>query len=606
MIYLRPVILAAALGASILTTGPVAAQQGPFHIPDTLRVEVGSRASPEMPVRTRSVEVISRERLALLPVRTVAEALRWSVGVELLARSPAQADVSIRGAGFEQVLVLVDGVPMSDPQTGHFDLNLTVPLEQVERIEVLRGPASAIYGADAVGGVVNVVTRTGSKDWQARVEAGSASSASAALTGAYGGKGARVYAGTSHDRSDGHRAGIDHQTTQGHARFSLPALGGRMYANVGLARRAFGAQDFYGPFPAFEETQTRVASAGWSAAPARGVRVEPRISYRRHEDDFILRREDPSFYRNHHTSSQFGGELVTHATPRDGLAAVVGAEAYREALQSTSLGQVVERRAALFAEAALGAPAASATLGLRHDWHEAYGTVLSPSIAASWNVHEDARLRASVGRSFRAPSWTERFYEDPMHTADPDLAPEHAWSGEVGADLMPHADLMLRVSGWVRHARDLIDWARPTGSADSRPWRTHNVESATFRGLEAELATGLLGTEWTLGSMLTSVEAENAAGFDSKYVLRPVVRRLTLGAARPIGSYVRVGLFGQAGARADGRTFEQLDGRLTLRLLGAELHLSVTNLTDAAFPDPVLPTVQAAGRAWTVGLTRSW
>lgn len=604
--YLRPGILAAALGAAILTTDPVAAQQRPFQISDTLRVEVGSRASPEMPVRTRSVEVISRERLALLPVRTVAEALRWSVGVELLARSPAQADVSIRGAGFEQVLVLVDGVRMSDPQTGHFDLNLTVPLDQVERIEILRGPASAVYGADAVGGVVNVVTRTGSDRWQARVEAGSASSASAALTGAYGGEGTRVYAGAGHDRSEGHRAGVDHETTQGHSRVSLPALGGRIYANAGLARRAFGAQDFYGPFPAFEETRTRVASAGWSAAPGTGVSVEPRLSYRRHEDDFILRREDPSFYRNRHTSSQFGGELVTRAVPRGGVAAVVGAEAYREALQSTSLGQVVEKRAALFAEAALGAPGASATLGLRHDWHEAYGTVSSPSVAVSWNVHEDARLRGSMGRSFRAPSWTERFYEDPMHTADPDLAPELAWSGEVGADLMPRDHLMLRVSGWVRRASNLIDWARTAGSPDSAPWRTHNVESATFRGLEAELAAHLLGTEWTVGSMLTTVEAENAAGFDSKYVLRPVVRRLTLGAVRPIGSNVRVALFGQAGARADGRTFEQLDGRLSLRLLGAELRLSVTNLTDAAFPDPVLPTVEAAGRAWTVGVAGSW
>ena len=133
--------------------------QTPVHL-DTLEVTVSSRVSPGLSARTRTLDVITREELAGLPARSVGDLLRWANAVDLQQRSGAQADVSLRGAGFEQVLVLVDGVRVSDVQTGHFDLDLTVPLDRIERVEILRGPASSLFGADAVGGVVNVVTRS--------------------------------------------------------------------------------------------------------------------------------------------------------------------------------------------------------------------------------------------------------------------------------------------------------------------------------------------------------------------------------------------------------------------------------------------------------------
>ena len=154
---------------------------------DTLKVEVGSRVSSMLPAATRAVEVIDRERIDMIPARNVAELLRWATSVDFMPRSPAQADLSIRGAGFEQVLVLVDGVRVSDRQTGHFDLNVTVPLDRVERVEILRGPASALYGADAVGGVVNIVTRNSGPQWEGRMEGGSFGTGALAVGGGGGG-----------------------------------------------------------------------------------------------------------------------------------------------------------------------------------------------------------------------------------------------------------------------------------------------------------------------------------------------------------------------------------------------------------------------------------
>jgi iron complex outermembrane receptor protein len=138
-----------ALVSLLLWTGSLTAQR-PVPL-DTLRVTTSSRASAEMATATRAVEVITAAQIRRLPARSVAEVLQWALGVDLMPRSPALFDVAVRGSSFEQVLVLVDGIRMSDAQTGHFDLNLAVPLDQVERIEILRGPASTLHGADAVG-----------------------------------------------------------------------------------------------------------------------------------------------------------------------------------------------------------------------------------------------------------------------------------------------------------------------------------------------------------------------------------------------------------------------------------------------------------------------
>src|SRR5690606_30449787 len=150
----------------------------------------------------RVITLIDREDMLRRPVASVSEAVAWARGADLRARSPAQGDLSLRGTSCEGVLVLADGVRMSDPQTGHFDLDVTVPLERVERIEVLLGPASAQFGSDAVGGVVNIVTRS---EWQGaefRSEAGTFGRW--ALAGAGGGRlgGWDVGAGAERTASD--------------------------------------------------------------------------------------------------------------------------------------------------------------------------------------------------------------------------------------------------------------------------------------------------------------------------------------------------------------------------------------------------------------------
>lgn len=584
----------------LLLSAPLTAQERTVPL-DTVRVTASSRASGELAAPTRGVEVITAEEIRRTPARTVAEALEWALGVDLMPRSPALADVAVRGSSFEQVLVLVDGVRASDAQTGHFDLNLAVPLEQVERIEILRGPGSALHGADAVGGVIHIVTRGAGVGPHARAEAGSFATQGLALSHAFEAGGVRADLAGDLRRSDGHRPGTDYRVGTGRAALSAPLAGRTLRADAAHAARDFGADGFYAPFPSYEETRTTTASLGWRAEPEAGFAVEPVLSLRRHGDDFVLKRSDPSFYRNRHTTWQAGGEVTARWRVSPLLRLAGGTEWYRDAIRSATLGDRAERRAAVLAEAAAGRVGhAAATAGVRADWHEAYGTVWSPSASGAWWPTERVRLRASAGSAFRAPTWTERYYRDPANQGDPALRPERSWSGEAGVDAHLPAGVRIGVAGFVREAADLIDWARPAADSVS-PWRTRNVEEARFRGVEAEAAwRGPLGVRWTGRGTWLSVRTDEAAGWASKYALRPLVETLSLGAERAFANGLSLSLRGQRARRAGEDAHLRVDGRAAYTLRGARLYADVHNALDEAYPD--ITGRPAAGRALSVGV----
>jgi iron complex outermembrane receptor protein len=589
---LIPVLLAAPAAA--------AAQERPIPL-DTVRVTISSLASAEMASATRGVQVISGEVIRALPVRTVPEALQWALGVDLMPRSPALVDVGLRGSSFEQVLVLVDGVRVSDAQTGHFDLNLAVPLDQVERIEVLRGPASTLHGADAVGGVINVVTRDGGAS-RVRLETGTFGTAGLALAHTLPLGSARLDLGADLRRSDGHRAGTDYETGQGRMALAVPIGGRTLDATAGYAARDFGANGFYGSNPSwdeFEKTRATTATLALRGDPAAPWAIEPVLSFRRHDDDFVLRRDDPSFYRNQHTTDQLGGRVGARYAASPALRLATAAEAFTDRLESTSLGDRSEGRAAILGEVAVGrVGAATAVAGLRADWHEAQGTFLSPSASAAWWPTGIVRLRGSVGRALRTPTWTERYYRDPANEGNPDLGPERSWSAEVGVDVTPAAGARVGLALFQREADDLIDWARAQATTDI--WRTRNVESATFRGVEAQLAARLLAIDWQAQGSWLSISSSAEEGAESKYALRPLVETVSLGAERRLPGGFAVALRGMHARRAGEEAYLRADARGSLTLSSIRLHLDLQNIGDTRYLD--IAQVPAAGRSLLVGL----
>lgn len=593
----------AALSLSLICgVEALAAQNRPIPL-DTLRVSASSRASAEMATATRGVEVITADELRRMPARSVAEALQWALSVDVMPRSPALVDVALRGSSFEQVLVMVDGVRVSDAQTGHFDLDLAVPLDQVERIEILRGPASTLHGADAVGGVINVVTRAGGAS-RGRVETGSFGTVglALALTQPLGRFRADVAADAR--RSGGHRAGTDYEAALARAALVGPLGGRTLRADAAWAGRDFGANGFYGSNPKwneYEETRTTTASVAWQAGPSSRIVLEPVVSFRRHGDEFLLKREDPAFYRNQHATDQLGAEVTARFAPLPEVRLAAGVEAYLDRLESQRLGDRSERRGALLGELAAGRVGRlTGSAGIRADWQEAHGLFVSPALAAAWWPAAGVRLRGSAGRALRVPTWTERYYRDPAHQGDPSLRPERAWSGEVGADLYPVGGVRVAGAVFVRSARDLIDWAKPATTPDA-PWTMRNVEDATFRGLEAELGVDdVLGLRWTGRGSWLSVASSAAPSFTSKYALRPLAESFSVAAERAVASGLGGSLRALRARRLGEEAYLRLDARAVYELARFRLHVDLQNLSDTGYPD--IMGLPAPGRALVAGV----
>jgi outer membrane cobalamin receptor len=590
----------ACLALGLLMVADGAAQERVIPL-DTVRATSTSRAASELATPTRAVEVVTKEQIRAAPVSTIADILDWAFGVDLMPRSPALVDVGIRGSSFEQVLVMVDGVRVGDAQTGHFHLNLAVPLDQVERIEVLRGPASTLHGADAFGGVIHVVTRREGSGVSARAEAGSFASRALAASGAVTLLGLRADAAGELRTSDGHRPGTDSHLRTARLALSAPLAGGTARMDLGAAARDFGADGFYGPFPSYEETRTGTAALRWTPAEPARFSLEPLLSARRNSDDFILRRADPAGYRNQHETLQLGGELLARAALGGGVRLAAGLERYQERLESATLGDRSEARSAALLELAggrLGGFTASA--GVRRDWHQAFDTFWSPSAAFAWWPAAGVRVRASTGRAFRSPSWTDRYYRDPANVGDPNLRPERAWSSEAGVSTVRAGGLHLAAGVFERRATDLIDWAKPE-TAVGEPWVTRNVDAARFRGLEAEVGhSGLLGVRTTARGSWISVRSSGEAGYLSKYALRPLVENVTLSAERGLGERFTLHLRGHRNRRTGEEAYLRMDGRAALLHGPVRLFADLRNASDEPYLD--IAGNPAPGRSLHLGV----
>lgn len=592
------------LGAAFCLAAGVEAQAPPadsvFEV-DGVLVSVASRLAGD--ARTRAVTVLDRTVIEGLPATTVSEVLRWAVGIDLQPRSLAQADVSVRGGTFEQLLVLVDGVPMSDAQTGHFDLDVVVPLSGVQRVEVLRGAASAVHGADAMGGVINIVTRASGPATRGAVELEAGgfgrTAGGARIETALGDW--SIVANGRIDRSDGHRDGTDHRMRLAEGGLRGPLVGGVLAVRAGAAARDFGADGFYAPFPSYEETRTRTLSARWSRAVG-ATRFEMTAHRRGHEDDFVLRRGDPAFYRNVHESTQTGIDLTLRSGSEGAWLWAIGVTGAHDALESTNLGTRSADRGAAFGEVGWSGRATSVRGGLRLDGREEFSPTWAPSLSAGWTLSSAVSLRAAAGRSFRAPTWTDRFYEDPANRGDPNLTVETAWSAEAGIDFSPAAGPLLRLTTFFREARDLIDYARPASGPDDAVWQTRNVESARFRGVEVELGGLTFGSVAFDGALeLLDVEANETGAFVSKYALRPLTRSATIGARAPLGWGTTLALRIENRRRTGEADHTAADLRLEARIGSSRLWLDATNLGDARWLD--VSGLPAPGRSLRTGVS---
>ncbi len=473
-----------------------------------------SRSLQKITTTGRAITVVDGKQFAQLPVNSLDELLKYVPGVEVQQRGPAggQGDIIIRGGTFQQVLVLLDGIKMNDPVTGHFNGYIPIAPYEIERIEILRGPASAIYGAEAVGGVINVITKSFSGVQKNKQEKGTASVG----LGEYGliqgnlgyfkntGK-MNLAAGLYSNNSEGqllrgNNRGYFYNTTgSASAGFAL-RNNWQLFVRSSIDRRSFAAQNFYTTFAS--DTATEKVVSWWNQIKL--ARQKERSSdvvdvvYKQLRDQYQF--SSKAAYNDNR--SAYAAVQYVHTTKASDLVSLnYGLTADWRSIRSNDRGNHSTLHGASFLAASIGKRQWRINPALRLDYDENYGVELLPQLNASYQLKQWV-FRANAGRAIRSADFTERYnnYNKALVTGgsigNPDLSTEKSWGYDAGVDFVT-AHVKISASAFLRTQNDVIDWT-PTPYAEmprtinllpsGKYALAKNVKTVETRGVELDIA----------------------------------------------------------------------------------------------------------------------
>jgi outer membrane cobalamin receptor len=457
-------------------------------------VVTGTRTEVEISDSPQPISVITKEEIMNTPDRTIPEVIQRVAGVLITNNGPTGSitTANIRGSEAGQVLIMIDGRRINDAQNGLFDLsNLPLSKDEIERIEVLRGGASALYGADAMGGVVNIITKSPTKEPYTRVGASYGRFATQEYSLSHRWKPGPLGYGlfVSRGLSDGFRPNSDLQswTLGGDLSYDLPWKGELKVSARNIQKEVGtpGTITFTDPDDRQKDNLTQL-DLNYRDKIGSTVTLNFRGWQNINRQTFEQGTQGPDVGPPLlHKSYETGGDF--QATAAIGSAHLVtgGVEAIQDRVNSDSFGVQQGTRGAVYLQDEIEVvKAVTTTLGMRYDMNSLFENQLDPRAALLVRLPADARVRASVARSYRAPTFNDLFWPANAFVAgNPNLQPETAWSYELGGEKKFGDLAVFKVAGFYRDVKDLIRWAPDANFV----WRPTNVQTAHIWGAETEL-----------------------------------------------------------------------------------------------------------------------
>ena len=480
-------------------------------------VEVtGSRVPLTVSQAARIVTVLDREAIAAAPVQSINDLLKYAAGVDVRQRGDmgVQTDISIRGGTFDQITILLNGINICDPQTGHNAADFPVELSEIERIEVLEGPAGRVYGTSSLVGAINIVTRT-ANDSGAEVfaDGGSYGYFKGGAIVSHVRNGLSNQVSGSYSRSDGFsrskagnlNADFKYARLFYQGRYENDQVDVRWHA--GFTNKDYGANTFYSTLSDEQFEYVRKYYTAVQAETKGDVyHFKPSVYWNRSDDRFEFYRGMPEKSPfNYHQTDVYGVNLNNYIQTFLGKTAF-GAEFRNEGVRSTSLGEPLN--------SPVKVPGADAdfTLGLNRtnlSFHLEHNIVLRrftlsagviavkntgnemnfrfyPGVDASYQFARDWKVYASYNTSLRMPTFTELYYSVGGHKADKYLKPEEMQAVEVGVKYL-RPGIRGTLSLYRYHGTDMIDWIKDISQGDDAPWQSVNHAVINTMGAEASV-----------------------------------------------------------------------------------------------------------------------
>ena len=501
----------------------LAAQEKTYNL-DEIVVSSG-RTPVSISNLSRSISVLTYKDIRNIPANNLNDLLKYVGGIDIRARGTegVQADIALRGGSFEETLILIDGVKISDPQTGHNSMNLPFSLDNIERIEVLKGEGGRIFGANAFSGAVNIITK---KDRNNSLHL----STSGGENGLYEfGASGSIITGIignnisfNRKQSDGYRENTDFKSLN----FSLSQNYSLSNSNLnllfGYTDKQFGANSFYSDlFPnQYERTLSKFGNASIDMKIG-STTLTTKIYLRTNFDDYHLDKYRPDWNHNTHRTNSYGGETQISINSTLGVSSI-GLEFSKDEINSTNLGIHDRNKGGIFAEQYFQpADNISVSAGFFAYNYSSIGWKFWPGIDAVFKPSEKLRFFASAGQAFRIPTFTELYYVSPANLGNPNLLFEQTLNYEIGFSFN---EKFWKTGGsiFVKQGKNLIDWVR---TSTTSPWQVQNVTELRTVGFETEFGVTIKDVAAALPISNISISYtflssdRTASGFESKYLL---------------------------------------------------------------------------------------
>lgn len=449
-------------------------------------VVTGARAPLTQGEAAKLVTVLTREDINGFAAETVNDVLKHATSVDVRQRGGfgVQTDISIGGGTFDQIAILLNGVNISNPQTGHLSADFPVSLDDIQRIEIIQGAAARVYGAGAFNGAINIVTTPETNlGGSATIEGGSYGTFGAAARMAF-----PVHQSISagYKQSDGGTANSYFRKANAFYQGALPLSKlhgqGRLDWSFGLSTMRYGANTFYSAaYPNQYESNARIfANVRGNIPVALGktlVTINPSIYWNRNYDHFQLIRHSTTG-ENFHRNDVLGASLNAYTEWALGKTSI-GAELRKEKIFSTNLGTPMSEDEwfkvphydvnytkskgrtdlSLFLEHNILLKRFTASLGVMANRNTGYNNRfrLYPGIDMSYRPSKPWKITLSWNMAFRMPTFTDLFYKSPTQEGNIGLKPEKTNSLRLGV-LHRTRGVQAQVSAFYDFGTDMIDW----------------------------------------------------------------------------------------------------------------------------------------------------